>query len=208
MTPAITDAAVAALWLALALHNLWQAGRTRTARDALGPVVLRAWRPSVLLVPAVLVVVPASAFVLERTAGRFAVRPWLAVAGLGLAGCGVVLHVWARRALGPLWSGVVQVRERHEVVERGPYAYVRHPIYLALLLLAGGTFLAHPSLATACLASGLGVGLVVKLRLEERALRAALGAEYERYAARVPALVPGVQAIWSRRRRCAAPTTR
>jgi protein-S-isoprenylcysteine O-methyltransferase Ste14 len=107
-----------------------------------------------------------------------------------LLGGALVLHGWARRALGPMWSGVVQVRAQHPLVERGPYRLVRHPIYLAGLLLAAGTFLAHPSPATACLGAGFSVGVLVKARLEERALRSVLGHDYERYAARVPALVP------------------
>ncbi len=107
-----------------------------------------------------------------------------------LAAGGVALHGWARRTLGPMWSGVVQVRAQHVLVERGPYRLVRHPIYLAGLLLAAGSFLAHPSPASACLGGGFAVGVVLKAWLEERALRGVLGDEYARYAARVPALIP------------------
>src|SRR5207244_2896946 len=114
--------------------------------------------------------------------------------GLGLGAGGVALHGWARRTLGPMWSGVVQVRAQHVLVERGPYRLVRHPIYLAGLLLAAGSFLAHPSPASACLGGGFAVGVVLKAWLEERALRGVLGEEYARYAARVPALIP-----WPRR---------
>jgi protein-S-isoprenylcysteine O-methyltransferase Ste14 len=71
----------------------------------------------------------------------------------------------------------------------GP-THARHPIYLSGLLLATGSFLAHPSAASTCLAGGLTAGLLLKTRLEERTLRDALGAEYARYAARVPALLP------------------
>jgi len=89
-----------------------------------------------------------------------------------------------------MWSGVVQVRAQHVLVERGPYRLVRHPIYLAGLLLAAGSFLAHPSPASACLGAGFALGVVLKAWLEERALRGVLGDEYARYAARVPALIP------------------
>ena len=85
---------------------------------------------------------------------------------------------------------MVQVRAQHVLVERGPYRLVRHPIYLAGLLLAAGSFLAHPSPASACLGGGFAVGVVLKAWLEERALRGVLGEEYARYAARVPALIP------------------
>lgn len=129
---------------------------------------------------------------LERLAGRFLFRPWLGATGLVLVGCGLALHATARRALGRHWSRTVEIRERQTLVQEGPYARVRHPIYLAVLLLAGGTFLAHPSLARGAVAWGLAVGLAIKMRMEERTLREAFGEEWVRYAARVPALVPRV----------------
>ncbi len=177
------------------LDGVWQTGREHAARAQLGPVVLRAWQPSVAAGLAVLVTSLAGAVVLEQALGRFVFRPGAALAGLALAGAGVVLHGWARRTLGPMWSGVVQVRAQHVLVERGPYRVVRHPIYLAGLLLAAGTFLAHPSPASACLGGGFAAGVVLKAWLEERALRGVLGEQYARYAARVPALVPR----WRRR---------
>jgi len=156
----------------------------------LGPVVLQAWPASLAAGLAVLATTLAGTAVLERWTGRFAFRPAAAIVGLVMVAMGVVLHGWARRALGPMWSGVVQVRAQHVLVERGPYRVVRHPIYAAGLLLAVGTFLAHPSPASACLAGGLFIGMLSKAWLEERALRAVLGPRYAAYAARVPAFVP------------------
>ena len=174
----------------LVLDGVRQTWREHAARARLGPVVLRAWQPSVAAGLAVLVTSLAGALVLERALGRFAFRPGAALVGLVLAAGGVALHGWARRTLGPMWSGVVQVRAQHVLVERGPYRLVRHPIYLAGLLLAAGSFLAHPSPASACLGGGFAVGVVLQAWLEERALRGVLGDEYARYAARVPALIP------------------
>jgi protein-S-isoprenylcysteine O-methyltransferase Ste14 len=131
---------------------------------------------------------------LEWRAGPRPVPGVLAVAGLALAATGLVLHRRARRALGSGWAVTVRSPEAGGLVVRGPYARVRHPIYLALLLVAAGTLVAHPSLATAALACGLAGGLARKIRSEEAALRAALGPEWERYAARVPALVPRLHA--------------
>jgi protein-S-isoprenylcysteine O-methyltransferase Ste14 len=178
------------------VDGVWQTRREHTARAALPPVALRTWRPPVAAGVALLVTLLVGAVVLEGLTGRFPFHSGAAAAGIVLAGCALVLHGWARRTLGPMWSGVVQVRAQHALVERGPYRLVRHPIYLAGLLLAAGTFLAHPSLTTASLGAGFSVGVLLKARLEERALRSALGGDYERYAARVPALVPR---LWTRR---------
>jgi len=189
-TAAVADVVLAAVWIALVLDGVWLTWREHAARAMLAPVVLRAWQPSVAAGLAVLVTLLVGAVALERLTGRLVFHAGAAAGGIALLGCALVLHGWARRTLGPMWSGVVQVRAQHPLVERGPYRLVRHPIYLAGLLLAAGTFLAHPSITTASLAAGFSGGVLLKARLEERALRSVLGGDYERYAARVPALVP------------------
>lgn len=196
----LVDALVAAAWCALALDTWRQGRREREARKALGPVVAGGWQPPGALRALVLAATLGAAALLEHVTGRLPHRPALAAAGLALVATGLALHAAARRALGVLWSAVVTVRARHVVVEHGPYAVVRHPLYAALLLLAGGSFLAHPSLATGCLAGGLAAGLLLKMRREERCLRQTLGPAYVHYAARVPALVPRLRSLTGRRR--------
>lgn len=190
MLPAVADALVLAAWFALVADSARFAWRERGRRAALGPSIARGWHPPVVLRIAWVAGILAGLVLLERRAGRMDVHPALAMAGAALLAGGLVLHHRARRALGPYWSPTVTVQRTHAIVERGPYAVVRHPISLAVILLATGTLLAHPSLATACLAAGLTGGLGLRIRLEEQLLRRTLGADYERYAARVPAIVP------------------
>ena len=190
MLPVAADAFVIAAWLALAADSAFFAWRERGRRAALGPSIARGWQPPVVLRIAWVAGILGGLLLLERRAGRMDVHPALAMAGTALLAGGLVLHHRARRALGPYWAPTVTVQSAHAVVERGPYAVVRHPISLAVILLATGTLLAHPSLATACLAVGLTTGLGLRMHLEERLLRRTLGADYERYAARVPAIVP------------------
>lgn len=109
----------------------------------------------------------------------------------GLEVAGFAFCWWARLHLGALWSGSVTRKEGHRIVETGPYALVRHPIYTGLITSVLAIALLH---ATA--PALLGVALVVlgfwlKARLEERFLRAELGpADYDAYAARTPMLAP------------------
>ncbi|HWQ90432.1 MAG TPA: isoprenylcysteine carboxylmethyltransferase family protein, partial [Clostridia bacterium] len=56
-----------------------------------------------------------------------------------LALAGVCIAIWARATLGDNWSARVTLKENHELVQRGPYRLVRHPIYSGLLLLILGT---------------------------------------------------------------------
>src|SRR5262245_58501705 len=50
-----------------------------------------------------------------------------------IAAC--LFAIWARLSLGRNWSGAMAaLGEDHELVQSGPYRYVRHPIYAGFLL--------------------------------------------------------------------------
>lgn len=111
--------------------------------------------------------------------------------GLALTILGIGFAWWARLHLGRLWSASVTAKQEHRIVDTGPYALVRHPIYTGLLTSILGTALIQGDWR-----GWLGAGLVIwgcylKARLEEGFLRRQLGAEaYNNYAARVPMLIP------------------
>ena len=109
-----------------------------------------------------------------------------------LAGLGFLFMVWARVHLGKLWSGGITRREGHRVVDTGPYAIVRHPIYTGLFIAILGTVLVRGtalSLAGARYSHRSASSL--KARVEENFLRTELGADaYDAYAPRVPMLLP------------------
>jgi protein-S-isoprenylcysteine O-methyltransferase Ste14 len=116
--------------------------------------------------------------------------PLRAALGLVLLALGLAFTVWARVYLGRNWSGTVTVKEGHELIRSGPYAYVRHPIYTGLLVALLGS-------AVACgeLRALIGLGIVAgafirKLRIEERFMRELFPQQYPRYRAAVPALIP------------------
>ena len=112
---------------------------------------------------------------------------WLCVV---LIAIGITFTWWARLHLGRLWSGTVTAKANHRVVDTGPYALVRHPIYSGLLLAIVATAAAKGSVWGIAGAALLVVGVVAKARLEERFLRGELGAAYDDYARRVPMLIP------------------
>ena len=116
------------------------------------------------------------------------------LAAVALAG--LVFTWWARIRLGRLWSGAITRKEGHRIVDSGPYALVRHPIYTGLIVAIVASALAE---ATATALSGAALIVLsfwVKARAEERFLTAELGAEaYAAYRRRVPMLVP---LLWRR----------
>ncbi len=112
--------------------------------------------------------------------------------GLLLTITGLVLATWARIILGRNWSATVALKEGHELIQEGPYALVRHPIYTALILMYLGTALA---LGTGPALLGFlpfAVSFWIKLKAEERLMLKAFGKRYEAYKQAVKALVPGL----------------
>jgi protein-S-isoprenylcysteine O-methyltransferase Ste14 len=105
----------------------------------------------------------------------------------------VGLFCWASRTMGANWSIVARVRSEHELVTGGPFAWVRHPIYLGMLL-----FLLSLAIATGherALPFAVPVfviGTLMRTTREEKLLRARFGAAYDQYAQQVKRFIPGV----------------
>jgi protein-S-isoprenylcysteine O-methyltransferase Ste14 len=114
----------------------------------------------------------------------------------GIAVCvcilGVMGAIWARRTLAGNWSSEVVFKENHELVERGPYQWVRHPIYTSILLMVLGAVLAAGRLASFVGLLFMASGLWIKLRQEEALMLRHFPTQYEAYMSRVKALIPFV----------------
>jgi protein-S-isoprenylcysteine O-methyltransferase Ste14 len=109
-----------------------------------------------------------------------------------LALAGLLVALWGRITLGKNWNLYPSFQENHELIQRGPYAYVRHPMYSGLILMSLGTVIFFGSgygfiLFAACL-----LGTWFKLRQEEKILTRHFGAVYSSYKQRVKALIPFV----------------
>jgi protein-S-isoprenylcysteine O-methyltransferase Ste14 len=111
-------------------------------------------------------------------------------AGLLLTLGGLAFTVWARIHLGQFWSARVGLKENHELIQSGPYARVRHPIYSGLLVavigsaIVAGEYRALLAVALVCL------GLIMKAKREENLLSEQFGDTFVQYRQRTGALVP------------------
>jgi len=103
----------------------------------------------------------------------------------------VALMVWARITFGRRSFHVAAQPTEGGVVTSGPYRFVRHPIYAAVVLFALAGAAVHPSWPAAALVLAVIAGALMRLFAEERALLADLPG-YRDYAARTPRLIPGV----------------
>jgi protein-S-isoprenylcysteine O-methyltransferase Ste14 len=115
-----------------------------------------------------------------------------------LALLSIALTLWsvwfcyaAARALGKQWALLARVIEGHELIRQGPYARVRNPIYLAMLvmLIVIGLAVSHWQ-ALAIAVAVFWLGTVIRIRTEEKLLRANFGAKFDEYARAVPAFLP------------------
>jgi protein-S-isoprenylcysteine O-methyltransferase Ste14 len=112
---------------------------------------------------------------------------------VGLTALGFAFCWWARIHLGRMWSYSVTRKSDHRIIDTGPYAWVRHPIYTGIIV-ASLAMAAYEGTIVALLGLVLiVVGCWIKARLEERFLRTQLGAEaYDAYARHTGMLFPGL----------------
>jgi protein-S-isoprenylcysteine O-methyltransferase Ste14 len=110
---------------------------------------------------------------------------------VGLTALAFAFLWWARLTMGKLWSGYVARNEDHRIVDTGPFALVRHPIYTGIIVAA---FLLAIDLGTAPALAGaacFALAFWLKARIEEGFLMKELGPDaYAAYRRRVPMLVP------------------
>jgi protein-S-isoprenylcysteine O-methyltransferase Ste14 len=106
---------------------------------------------------------------------------------------GMALTLWARLVLGRMYfvsiGTGVQLFTDHQLVTRGPFAIVRHPMYAGICVAAlGGLFLYQTW--TMILFALLPFGLARRARIEEQALAETFGEIWQDYRRRVPAFLP------------------
>lgn len=116
----------------------------------------------------------------------------------GLAGpivmwAGLAVRVWAIVVLGRSFRTTVEVDAGQQVVDRGPYRWVRHPSYTGILLLMAGLSLVYGNWPALAVLLVLPAGVLIhRIFVEEAALTEVIGRAYTDYAARTKRLVPGV----------------
>ena len=108
------------------------------------------------------------------------------------AGSGWLIET-AIRTLGKQWALRARLVAGHKLITAGPYAYVRNPIYTGMfgMLIATGLAMEHWIALIVAMILFV-IGTLIRVRSEEKLLRSAFGKEFDDYAARVPAVLPGI----------------
>jgi protein-S-isoprenylcysteine O-methyltransferase len=114
-------------------------------------------------------------------------------AGVVLFAAGLIFRWWAIVTLGRFFTVDVTIEKDHELVERGPFKFVRHPSYTGVLLAFIGFALTLRNWgAIVVVLVPIFAAFVRRMNVEEEALRRALGDKYVAYMQRTRRLIPGV----------------
>ncbi len=175
----------ALLWIGFVVYwNVAAANSAPSVRSESSPS--RAFHQKLMLLSLLLLFVPIpwlDGRVLPVGAGWVVVGLALHVASFGFA-------IAARRVLGRNWSGAITQKADHELVRSGPYCFVRHPIYSAMLGMVVGTALVSGDVHAFLGAALMAAAYVRKIRLEERNLAELFGDAYADYRRTTRALIP------------------
>jgi protein-S-isoprenylcysteine O-methyltransferase len=116
---------------------------------------------------------------------------WVFYLGIFLMLLGIVVRQWAIAVLGRFFSLNVRIVEDHQVVDKGPYRWVRHPSYTGVLITFIGLSLAVQSLgALLVLLAVFTVSFGYRMRVEEKTLLSELGDNYASYMKKAKRIIP------------------
>lgn len=108
---------------------------------------------------------------------------------------GLALVLWGRFTLGEMYyvssSMGAQLYADHRLITYGPFAFVRHPMYVGILLASAGGLLIYRTW-TLVFTTVAFLGLALRARREEQALAAEFGEQWEAYRQQVPAWIPRI----------------
>lgn len=186
--------ATGAVILVLPLVRVWSTRRASRGKKS-GPASFLTRWPGVLLASAAFIAI---GFLLWKPVPlnlSVSLRWLVLLAGIVLYFPGVILYVWAMTTLGTMFgvstSRSAQLYEGHRLVERGPYRFLRHPMYLGVVLAALGALLLFRTWAMAVFAP-ISFGIILRARREDQLLEEAFGDAWRAYRERVPGWVPRI----------------
>jgi protein-S-isoprenylcysteine O-methyltransferase Ste14 len=173
------------VWLASWVAASFWSGRTQRRVGT-----LETWTYRAAMIAGGILLVPWTARELaEQPLWEAGIRGVYILAAVMIAGLSFTW--WGRIHLGRLWSSAITRKEDHRVIDTGPYALVRHPIYTGLIVALVATAAADATITALVGAALIIFGIWLKARSEERFLKVELGADaYASYSRRVPMLIP------------------
>ena len=123
-----------------------------------------------------------------------ATKQFLSVLGLVIYVLGMGFVLWARHTLGKNWglstSLQTKLHDDHELIQNGPYAIVRHPMYFGSWVFMFGLLLLYPVWAILILTLSMLVSFSMRARREENALAERFGDAWLKYKKHTRLIIP------------------
>jgi protein-S-isoprenylcysteine O-methyltransferase Ste14 len=122
---------------------------------------------------------------------NYSLPTWAGWLGVLLLAGGLFVFWRAHADLGLNWSPSLEIREKHELITRGIYGVIRHPMYASQWLVA----LAQPLLLQNWIAGFLNLlafipFYLLRVKAEEQLMVETFGAQYQEYMHRVGGVLP------------------
>lgn len=136
----------------------------------------------------------AQAFGFSSSRARIPLPPSAAFTlGIALMWTGIALRFWSVHMLGKYFRTSVFLQEGHQLVETGPYRFVRNPSYTGALITLVGVGLAIGNWVSLAIAVvGPLIAFIRRIRVEEAALAAHFDQSYAAYSSRTWSLIPWI----------------
>jgi protein-S-isoprenylcysteine O-methyltransferase Ste14 len=112
------------------------------------------------------------------------------IAGFVICVSGLAFSVWARIVLGTNWSGRITIKKDHDLIQRGPYALTRNPIYTGFFLAFIGCTMTLGLLKGYLSLPFITVGIFLKIRKEEVYMHQVFSNRFVEYKQKVKRLLP------------------
>lgn len=126
-------------------------------------------------------------------AGKLAAGDLFFFLGLGMALAGVIFRIYAIRILNEFFTYTVSKTQDHQLVEKGPYRFIRHPAYLGQLIIFLGVSVALSNWLSVL---GMMIPVIVvygyRIYTEEKFMSEFMGDPYIAYCQRTKRLIPGI----------------
>ena len=107
---------------------------------------------------------------------------WIRIIGIVIIFLGLIFFWWIHKTLGENWSPVLEIRKGHELITKGPYKYVRHPMYTLFYIFAIGLLLSISNWFVGLFALlSWHLLYVIRISSEEKMMLEQFGIEWENY---------------------------
>ena len=116
---------------------------------------------------------------------------WVRWAGVGIAILGFSLLQWAQVTLANSWSDTPRMMKEQSLITKGPYKFIRHPIYTAFILILGSPLLISSNwLIGLCWLGMTTLEVVSRISFEETLMIEFFGDQYRNYMKKTGRLLP------------------